>query len=275
MRKNILIGLVALLTIVALFYFAPIPVGLDFTIIHAALLKFAQGETTYQHFPGGGYFYPPWLTAILSPLALMDIRLAWVLVNCLSLMAVVAIANRFKLPLVHTGLLLLSPPVFYNLMQGQIDALLLMALFIPRQLWPLVALAKPQTAIGFGFAIFRRSPSLILEALLISLAIFFLSLVALPDWPLQVIAMGKEQFAGLIPQNFLNIWPINLIVFFALISMAVEQDDERLYISASPFFMKYASVGSYVGVLLAAFTVLKGWQAALVVFVWWFVLFVR
>jgi hypothetical protein len=273
-RSSVLIALTAFLAISALFYFAPIPVGFDFANIHAALLRMIRGEEVYQTTDGIGYYLAPWLTGLLSPFALMNARLGWSIVNGLSLFAVVAVAHRFGLSLCHTALVLLSPPMIYNLLQGQTDALLLMSLFIPKQIWMLAALMKPQTTIGFGFALLRRQ-RLWIAALLIFLGALLASLFLFPDWPVLIIEMSRTEFAGLIPQNFLPIWPLNLIVFFGLIGMAVEKDDERLYISASPFLMRYASAGSYIGVVLSVFTVLKAWQAALVVFVWWFVLFVR
>jgi hypothetical protein len=270
-----IVGLSLFIFFTAIFYFSPLSTGFDWTTIHTALNRFVQGQSPYAFYDEAyGYYYAPWATLILSPLAFLPVRLGWAIMVTLNFLLMMALARHFKLKLPHTVMLLFSPPMIYNVMQGQVDLLFLSAILLPPQLWALAALSKPQITGGLAFALLRQ-PSKWLVAAIITGLVIGISLLLMGNWPAEIIALSQSQFTGGDINNVLPVWPLQLIIAVTLIALGLERNDLRFFIASSPFLLRYASTGSYIGVILVLFTVLRWWQALLLVVTWWAVYIMR
>jgi hypothetical protein len=278
-RKEIgIIGL-TFIALVAVFYFAPTETRSDWFVINAALQRFLSGEELYQFIQFNdmpyGFFYAPWFAAVLSPLGLVPFQLSAAILAAATILGVLALSRRFELGLVKTLLIFASPPVLYNLFQGQVDILVLLLLFLPREWWPIAALTKPQITTGLAFSIILRK-DLWLRTSVVTGIVLGISLLLFGFWPLEILELSRAAFSGDVPHSILQkIWPLQTILAVGLISFGIERDDERFFVAASPFCFSYATIGNYVGVLFSAMTVMKWWQALAVVVTWWLVLIYR
>jgi hypothetical protein len=266
-------GLFIVLT--ALFYFSPLSAGFDWGIIIEASRRFTHGEEVYQLLDGYGYYNAPWLTVILAPFGFLPNDLSAAVMNSITLLGALALANRYKLGLIRTLLLLSSPPIFYCLLLGQIDVFVLLALFLPKTLWAVSALMKPQTTIGMGFALLKH-PKLWIRTIIVSVIILAISFLIFDNWIMKILEQQASQQNVFAPNSiFSGLWPYQAIVGLGLLAVAFERDDERIYIASSPFLLPYAATSSFFGTLLAAFSLSKTWQAAVIWGAWWGVLIYR
>ena len=68
---------------------------------------------------------------------------------------------------------------------------------------------------------------------------------------------------------WLGLWPFQVPIGIGLIFWGINRRDERFLVAASPFFWPYASTSSLLGPWIVMGTLLKDWQAALVLAGWW------
>jgi hypothetical protein len=95
-----------------------------------------------------------------------------------------AVAHRYGGGMTGTILVILSPSAIYALLHGQIDALILAAILLPQEWWPLAGLTKPQVAFGLIFGILRAKW---VRALLLTGLLLVVTLIWFGNWPLQLI----------------------------------------------------------------------------------------
>ena len=170
------IGIFTVLTLI--FYLAPINLGFDWTVIIQGSQRLLRGEEVYQKIDlEYGYYYAPWLTTLLAPISVLPNRLTFAMLNAITLLGTVILSFRFKLGLIRTLLLLTSPPIFYSLMLGQIDIMVLLFIFLPKELWAIAALTKPQTTLGLGFALLNH-PRRWIRTIIVSVSILAVSFFA-------------------------------------------------------------------------------------------------
>ena len=154
--QRVLLGIVVWAVLSATFYFVVAITAFDWAIIAEASRRFLRGEEVYQLLDGYGYYYAPFLTMILSPFASLPDKIGAAAINALTIISIVLLATRYKLGLFRTALMIASPPVFYCLLLGQVDVLVLLAVFLPKELWAIAAITKPQTTIGLGLTLLKR-----------------------------------------------------------------------------------------------------------------------
>jgi hypothetical protein len=277
-KKEIAVLSLAFLLMVAIFYFAPIGAGRDWRVINGGLQRFISGDVVYKvtivdELPYG-YYQVPWIVLILSPLGFLPVKLSYAIISTLSIFAVLALGWRYKLGLPQLLLCFISPPVLYNIWQGHIDIITLLAIFLPLEFWPLFTVAKPQLTGGLGFAVLRE-PKRWLKTLVICLAVLLFSLLIFGFWPHDIITMASGEFAGTVSHSvFKDLWPIQLVVAVVGICLGLETKDERFFLGASPFLSRYATIGNFVGLTLVALSRLKWWQALAFILSWWIVLII-
>jgi hypothetical protein len=211
------------------------------------------------------YTYAPWLAVVISPLSLMPIRWGWAALCCVSLCITLILARRWQTGLVKSTLVLISPPMAYIILHGQVDALLLAGLLLPREWWLLVGLTKPQVTLGLIFGVGRQR---IFRAAALAGLIFLISIVWLGNWPLQLLRQPAA-FMYATHNLWLGLWPFQVPAGAALILLGIKRRDERLLVAASPFLAPYAAMSSLIGPWLALASFLKDWEAALVWLAWW------
>jgi hypothetical protein len=120
-----------------------------------------------------------------------------------------------------------------------------------------------------AFGLLRRY-SLWIKGSILTVIVFAISFLLQGFWIRDVIEQSGSGCCSDVPHNILyHIWPIHLLIATVLLVFGLEHDDERFYLSASPFLVTYATIGSYVGVLFSVMSKMKWWQGLAVIVVWW------
>jgi hypothetical protein len=267
--------------LVTIFLFSPLNVGGDFDILRRFILGWIQGQPLYttlcwggragECLPGanGGYFYTPWATVLMLPLMLLPERIGWSLLMALSVLAVLIIGRKFKINGIKLALVLLSPPMIFIYLVGQIDAALLFLLFLPRELWVLAAGVKPQMLLGLCFGWLRHPPAWKYGAAF-TILVLLLSFFFFGNWVAAAMEQSKTHLGSNVGHSFMGrIWPYSVFLGLGLGLYGFWHDDERFYLLSSPFFLSYAAVNSFIGFTLALAALLKTWQFALLIIATW------
>ncbi|MEB2287836.1 MAG: glycosyltransferase family 87 protein [Anaerolineae bacterium] len=143
-------ALFALLTLA--FYASPWDGGDDWETFRGAAWRILDAAPPLYGEPVTHAYYsnPPWLAVLCIPLALLPFRLGWAALAAATLGVALLLLRRWnrQASLVKPVLVLLSPPMFYTIMHGQVDLLIIGGVLLPAQWWALVALTKPQAALG-------------------------------------------------------------------------------------------------------------------------------
>lgn len=264
----VLIGVAAFFSVSAAFAYLPKNIYLydDWMIFYSAARDAVQGVNPVGEFYFFGYYYnPPWLALALAPLAVFGFRFGAGMLATATLFTTLALCRRYQVSLVKTALVVASPVVFYLILHGQVDGFVLAGIFLPVSFWPLVALAKPQTALALGLKALEKEH--FKKALILSGAVFLLSLLVFGLWPLDLIE--REVSIQAYHNLWRGTWPWNLIPGIILVFFWFRNRDERLLLSASPFFSPYAGLNCFLGAWIALHTKLKDWQAALLFLAAW------
>jgi hypothetical protein len=252
--------------LIAAFALLPLPGGDDWEVFyHAGRRVFSReplyGEPVYDGF----YFYnAPWFAALLAPLTLLPSKLGWAILSVSSLLLTMLVVRRWQGSLVQSALALLSPPMTYILLHGQLDALALAGILLPQAYWGLAALNKPQVTFGLLFGP-RDRPTLIRMAAITALVVL-LSFLLFGLWPLEVFRQPGPVGAHNV---WLGLWPYQVPIGIALVFWGINRRDERFLVAASPFFWPYAATSSLLGPWIVVGSLLKDWQAAVVLAGWW------
>src|SRR5690606_16539584 len=146
-RQNVVFALTLFAILTFAFFVSPWPGGDDWETFQGAAQRLLDGESLYgTRITHAYYSNPPWLATLLIPLGLLPFKLGWAILCAASLGAALLLLRRWQpqAGLVKPLLILLSPPMVYILMHGQIDALVISGVWLPTQYWAIVALTKPQ-----------------------------------------------------------------------------------------------------------------------------------
>lgn len=268
--RNALIGVGVFALLVAVFLLSPWDGGDDWRAFHGAAQRVFDRSTPLYGTPSfADYYYynPPWLALLLTPTAPFAPRIGWGIVSAASLVIALALLRRW---LPHPGyikpvLVMSSPAMLYMLLHGQIDLLILAGVLLPVEWWGLVAITKPQTALGL---VARIPPRLWPRAAVLTVAVVALSLALFGMWPTKMLDQPRP-FLDQGHNLWLNLWPFQVPVGVLLIVLGYSRKDERLLIAGSPFLSPYAAMSSMMGPWIAATTFLNDWQALAVFASWW------
>jgi hypothetical protein len=205
---------------------------------------------------------------VLLPVLLLPHAWSWAIGSTLTLFLGVMLLRRW-LPqpgIIRVALLLLSPPMLYILLHGQVEVIVLAGLLLPAELWWLVVLAKPQHMIGMTLAV---PVSKWLRAALITAGVFALTFLLFGNW-IQAILEQPRGFMAIVPYNiFGGLWPYQVPVGIGLIALGLSRKDDRFLLASSPFLSPYITMSSMISVWLAVVVSLAEWQAALIFAAWW------
>ena len=257
--KQLLAGILLIVLIVA-FALSPLPGGDDWENLSAASRRVWTGQPLYTQ----AYHNPPWLAVALSPLGLLPQRLGWAIVSVTTLIVVSAVVRRWGGGLSTMALALLSPPILYTLLHGEIDGLILGGVLLPPEWWILIGLTKPQVAIGLVFGIPRDR---LVRAIVIAGLVLVASLLWFGLWPLRWLEQANPLHQGW--NLWAGLWPMQVPAGVLLILLGISRKDERWLVAASPFLSPYAATSSLLGPWMVACSFLKGWQALVVLLAWW------
>lgn len=267
LRRSIVFVLL-FVALVFIFFLSPWPGGDDWETFRGAVWRLLEGERLYgTRITHAYYSNPPWLAALLLPLGILPFKFGWAIVCAASLGAALLLVYRWQpqTGIVKPLLILLSPPMFYILMHGQIDALVLSGVWLPTQYWAIVALTKPQVAIGLIAGIPQRHW---IRALALTGILVGLSLLLLGNW-VEELLHQPSPFVGAGHNLWQHLWPFQVPAGVALVLLGMSRKDERLLVAGSPLLSPYAAISTLIGPWIAAVTYLSNWQAALVFLSWW------
>jgi hypothetical protein len=178
-----------------------------------------------------GYFNPPWLAWLLSPLGLLtavDSHVLWiVIILLLTVRCVYALGGG----LFGAVLTVTSPGFLFTLVHGQIDVLVLLGLLTGS--WLLI-LIKPQVA---GLAVVY---DVIAQRRVDWFAVAFaaVSLVAF------ILFMSRPERAGLVTSATITIFPWGVPLGIILFIIALLRRDKWLAVLATFFITPYLSGSS-------------------------------
>lgn len=255
------------LILVAAFSVAPIPGRDDWRVFYSAGHRILSGEPLYGEpmYVGYYYFNAPWLAILMAPVSLLPYRLGLGVLSTSTLALTVLVVRRWESGLIKPVIALLSPPIFYILIHGQVDAIVLAGILLPSTCWGLVALAKPQVASGLLLP-HGELPSY-LKMIGVTVAVLLFSFLFFGIWPLEILRQPAPIDEG--HNIWLGLWPWQVPVGLGIAFYGMNRKDERFLIAASPFFSPYAAISSLLGPWVALATLLKPWQATAVLIVWW------
>jgi len=279
-KTSLAVLALALVALVALFVIAPLPanvfVGGDWAVFRGAARRVAHGNPHiygvdfHPEHPWNFFFYnAPWLAVALIPEALLPERLGWALLCTASLAATIALVWRWAKPnpgLLRMLLALISPPVIMIVINGQIDALIVSAVWLPPEWWPLVLTAKPQTALPLALAVPRDRW---LRAAVILGTAVILSLLLFGFWPRTLLHSIADNSTHLTRGTHSLLWLLRLAVGAVLIAWGARKRDERVLIAASPLLLTIMYVHSMVGAWIVLVSTLDRRYAVLLWVLFW------
>ena len=262
-HPHVLVGISVAILIVA-FTVVPLPGGDDWEVFNQAARNVLRGSPIYgvPVYQGFYYYNAPWLAVLITPLTLLPSRFGWGILSAASFTLPLLVARRWMSGLPKAVFVLTSPPMFYILLHGQVDALVLAGVLLPRAYWGLVALTKPQVGIGLLLGGQKES----LRLFIITALVLLISFLWFGFWPLEIM----RQPAPVGEHNiWLGLWPFQVAVGIGIAFFGINRKDERFLLTASPFFLPYAATSSLLGPWIVLCSTLKSWQVGVVSLAWW------
>ena len=253
-------GAAVVLIILALataFYFSPMDSGDDWQTFRAGSLNILSGQSIYTPFTHTRFGIqvfnnPPHVAFLLLPFAVLPERAGWAVLCALTLVSVVALGYFWRFPPSTLLAALLSPFVLYLLLHGQVDAVLMAVVLLPRWTWVAAALGKPQAAAGLALESLRDWRAWLLLLALVLLVVVYRYWEAI-DANAHLVDASFNVWRG--------IWPLQVPVGIALVLSGWHKRDVRLLLAASPLLVPYATIGSLLPIWIAACASLNRWVA--------------
>jgi hypothetical protein len=223
---------------------AHVPVGVDFHVVFYPAARAVIERTS--PYSVQGFYNPPWLLPLLSPLGLLPEKLAWGVFVTGGLVCYLTAFARAGMDRLEIVLAMFSPLVLYGLWYGNIDFLVLLGAMLPVKYGIWLVSLKPQMG-----------------------AVLLLLWARRGEWRVVLLA-GTGVLAVMlfrpppIGDMFWNtsVWPWGIPTGVALAVLAFLRNDERLALGAGPFLSPYVAVPSWVTVLPP----LQGRRKLLIVF---------
>jgi hypothetical protein len=239
------LGLALLACIYAMLVFLPPAVDWRDTFRPAAL-ALLSGQNPYSV----EFFYnAPWTLIPFLPLALLPIELSRALLVLISLAGFGWTARRLGASPIGMGLILISPMVIHNLLNGNVEWMVVPAFVLPPQIGLFLLAVKPQ--VGYVVAIFWlveawrkggwRQVVRVFAPITIALV---LSILIFGVWPLKSGRQLDFSFRA-------SFWPASIPVGLTLLVYAIRRNKVRFTFGASPLLSPYALFHSWVGALYA------------------------
>lgn len=208
--------------------------GYDFVhFFHPVGRAVLRGENPYEVH---GFYNPPWLLALLGPVALIPAQVArWVWV-VMALAGYLVAFRRLGLDRMACALLLVNPFLYFDLGIGNIEWLVLLGATLPPSAAAWLAGLKPQDSVVlFVMWIKQRK---------------WLALVPVAVWGALIAARVCPLPCVESMHWSTDIFPWGVPVGMALAWLAVKREDRTLALAASPFFSPYLAMQSWIFVLL-------------------------
>lgn len=196
------------------------------------------------------FYNPPWILIPTIPFALLPDRVGNGLLFVISFVTIIYSAIKSGGKALSVSAFMLSFPVLFLLLFGQIDWLILLGFTLPPQIGLFFILAKPQIAIPFTayFLIdsFRKGGIKQVTKVFLPVTLAYIFSFA-------IFGIWFENIDSNILTEIYNfsLWPFGIPIGIALIIKAIRLHKERFSIIAGPFFSPYVGVHSWSIPLLA------------------------
>jgi len=201
------------------------------------------------------FFNPPYALPVLALLSLPGPLISRWLVAALSIAASLYTCQQLRVGWFATLFYFISAPVITNLIYGNLDALIIMALFVPPTFSVIIASVKPQTGIGLiayhAWQAWREKRLLRTMAPLTGLAI-------LSVWALPAMLVGAKFNVG--ASWNMSVFPYGLPIAALLMYAAIRYQRPTLALAVGVFVSPYIHVITWAGALVAIMDNLSGWK---------------
>ena len=213
-----------------------------------AALQLLAGRSPYGLDPERPFLNAPWILIPLIPFAILPPQLGRALIFTVSFACYAIVAIKLGAKPFALAAFLLSYPVIYGLIYGQIDGIVMLGYILPPSIGLFFILAKPQ--IGFALAIFwlieswrtGRSIKVITTLLPVTIA-YTVSFKLFGNWLVQTAFPVNQMWNT-------SLWPQSLPIGLVLLALAMQQRKQAPAIAASPFLSPYLAAHSWAAVLL-------------------------
>jgi hypothetical protein len=231
-RKYILpTGLVTLI----IFALSHIPkTGIDFNVFYLAGRAVWDLKNPYTASPG--FYSAPWMLVILAPISLLKHQTARWVWFALGIICYITAFKRLKISNLGVMILLLNPFIYFDLMLGNYNWLILLGATLPAAVGSWFVILKPQMSIVlFGLWLKQRRWTALIPMVVLAV-LFILKLYTLPN------------MSGMYWST--SLWPYGIPVGIALAWFGMKRDDTLLVLAAAPFLAPYVGVTTWTTVLL-------------------------
>lgn len=224
-----------------------LPPGVDWHDIYRPTTHLIlKGISPYEE---KGFHNPPWTLIPLIPIALLPENYGRAVFFIVSIMSLIFVAQRLGARPLAIVFLLLSPPVWHGLLNGNVDWMAAIGFILPPQIGLFFISIKPQMGITVG--IFWLADIWINHGIKETVKVF---------WPFTLVLVISFITFGLWPISFnrvlglwwnASLWPLSIPIGLGLLVAAIRKRNMNYAMAASPCFAPYILLHSYVGVLLA------------------------
>ena len=236
--KEILILVGVFILLVFSFSMANLPGGDDWLTFYGATQRVLHNQQLYGTKINSFYLmYMPWDVLVVLPLGLLPFRVGWAVLSALSIVIIFLIMRRWKTSPFKLILVLLSPPTFYILLHGTVDAFVLSFMFLPYEFWLLGALSKPQNTIALGLNVLRSN---LVKTAIITGAVILLTFIILGNWVPAYLSQHTDFWAN--ENNVMrSFFPYSILVGLVMIYYGWKRNDVSFLVGASPMLAPYGA----------------------------------
>ncbi len=216
--------------------------GIDWRLTYRpAALALLRGHNPYNLdvAPDAPFFAAPWGLLPLLPLALLPTEAGRAVIMLGGLLVFAFSAYRLGAKPIAMIFFLISPPVFHNILNANIEWLPILGFVLPPSIGLFFVMIKPQTglavAIFWFFEAWRKGGWREVMRVFVPVTIaFFISFIIYGFWPLNMfgaLKYGAEYNSSL--------WPLSIPVGLVLLVTAIQKRKLEFAMPASPCLSPY------------------------------------
>ena len=213
--------------------------GYDWMIFKTAIKLMFSGQNPYTV---SGYFSPPWMLLILSPITILPTPFDTITLVILSTISFIVVVKKFSNSWLLVILFMLTPQLWWGILYGNVDFLVALGIIMPPQFGLFFILVKPQ--IGIAIAIFWLIQAWRKGKLKEVIRIFApISTVVVLSIFIFGLWFTKSKYATDLSWNIAN-WPLLLPIGIVLLYRSIELKKFNLAVISAPFLSPYIAVQS-------------------------------
>lgn len=213
----------------------------------------ASLDLLYTGNPYKNYVYsPPWLYILIMPLALLPDHIGGAIISTITMWTFGFVAHKFGAKPMMIALLLFTPYVLFNALDGQVDFLIVLGFLMPPQIGLFLVAIKPQ--IGIGIALYWLVEAYqmggVCKVIKTFAPVAVISLISMVFFGIWSIVPRFDAFLGKNYNWDASVFPFGLPIGLALLIHAIQKKDHFKAIAAGPLMAPYLGVYSWAVPLL-------------------------